>query len=199
MSLQKLLVATNNPGKRREFQQLLAGLPYEALLPADLGLKMEVAETGETYVDNARLKAVAFAQASGLLTLGDDSGLEVAALGNAPGVYSARYAGEGASDADRRRKLLAELQTVPAPRPARFVCVIVLAAPDGRQWEFVGECPGEIIFEERGANGFGYDPIFYLPEHQCTMAELPAEVKNQISHRARAAQAAIEFLRTYVR
>ena len=129
-----------------------------------------------------------------LVTLADDSGLEVDALSGAPGVYSARYAGEEASDADRRAKLIDVLHRVPAPRRARFRCVIAIAQPGGAIDCFEGVCEGEIILEERGANGFGYDPVFYLPEHGCTMAELPSAVKNQMSHRARAAQAARLFL-----
>ena len=184
------LVATTNPGKRREFEALLAGLPGELRFPADLGLMQPVEETGQTYADNARLKAVALAQAAGTIAVGDDSGLEVEALGGAPGLHSARYAGPGATDADRRRKLLQELRHVPPPRLARFVCVLAVALPGGEVSLFEGECRGEIAAEERGLNGFGYDPLFYLPGRRATMAELPSEVKNAISHRARAVQAA---------
>jgi XTP/dITP diphosphohydrolase len=141
---------------------------------------------------------VALGRASGLVTLGDDSGLEVAALDGRPGLYSARYAGHGASDADRRRKLLQELRQTPAPRPARFVCVVAVARPgaDGGLVvkEFEGNCQGEIALAERGANGFGYDPVFWVPEYGQTMAELPEAVKNTISHRARAVQAARGYL-----
>jgi XTP/dITP diphosphohydrolase len=189
------LIATNNPGKRLEFAALLGDLALTYRLPNELDLTLDVAETGLTYADNARLKAVAFAQASGLITIGDDSGLEVDALNGAPGLYSARYAGHGASDADRRAKLLRELSDCPAPRLARFRCAIAIAQPAGPVTFFEGVCEGEIIFEERGQNGFGYDPIFYMPEHQATMAELPSEVKNRISHRGRAVLAAVPFLR----
>jgi XTP/dITP diphosphohydrolase len=196
-----LLLATHNPGKRREFQALLAGLaPGSLRLPADLGLTLDVPETGRTFAENARLKALAFAQASGLPALADDSGLEVEALGGAPGLYSARYAGPGAADADRRRKLLHELRHVPPPRPARFVCAVAVAVPvpggEPRLAEFVGLCPGEIALQERGAGGFGYDPLFYLPDHGLTLAELPLSLKNQISHRARALRAAWPYLQT---
>jgi XTP/dITP diphosphohydrolase len=190
----QLLLATNNPGKLHELVPLLSDLPLHIVTPHALGLHLAVEETGTTYAENARLKAAAFAQATSLLTLADDSGLEVDALSGAPGVYSARYAGEEASDADRRAKLIHVLRQVPAPRRARFRCVIAIAQPGGAIDYFEGVCAGEIILEERGASGFGYDPVFYLPDHGCTMAELPSAVKNQISHRARAAQAARLFL-----
>lgn len=196
-----LLLATLNPGKRREFLALLTGLPPERLrLPADLGLTLDVPETGHTFSENARLKAAAFAQASGLPTLADDSGLEVEALDGAPGLYSARYAGPEASDGDRRRKLLHELRHVRPPRPARFVCVVAVAQPlpgGGLDFvEFFGEIRGEIALAERGDNGFGYDPLFFIPDRGATLAELPDSIKNQISHRARAFQAALPHLQT---
>lgn len=190
----KVLVATNNRGKVRELAEIFADLKDSLLLPADLGITLDVAETGQTYAENARLKAMAFARASGLISMGDDSGLEVDALAGAPGLHSARYAGPGATDADRRAKLIRELHDIPAPRPARFRCALAIAQPNGNVQLFEGICEGEIIPEERGSNGFGYDPIFYLAEYHCTMAELPPEVKNQISHRARAAQAALPYL-----
>jgi XTP/dITP diphosphohydrolase len=196
----ELLIASNNPGKRREYQALLSGLSAALALvvPHELGLQAELPETGATYAGNARLKAVALAQASGRVTLGDDSGLEVAALEGRPGLYSARYAGPGASDLDRRRKLLQELDQVPPPRLARFVCALALAVPGEAGAvsvrEFQGECRGEIALEARGQNGFGYDPVFLLPEYGLTMAELPEAVKNTLSHRARAVQAARGYL-----
>ena len=184
----RLLVATNNAGKVREYGDLLRGLGLELCGLADIGLERQVDETGHTFDENARLKARAYCQASHLLTLADDSGLEVTVLGRAPGVHSARYAGQGASDADRIRKLLAALDGVPwDDRAARFRCVIALAWPDGRLETFEGQCEGVITLEPKGTNGFGFDPVFYLPELNCTMAELPIDVKNRISHRARAA------------
>jgi XTP/dITP diphosphohydrolase len=192
----RLLVATNNPGKIREYDDLLAGLRLDLCGLAEVGLDTDVEETGQTFAENALLKALAYGRASRLLTLADDSGLEVVALGGAPGVYSARYAGKGASDADRYRKLLAALEGVPwEKRAARFRCVIALAWPDGRVETFEGQCDGVIAFEPRGTNGFGFDPVFYMPEHGCTMAELPTEVKNRVSHRARAAALARERLK----
>jgi XTP/dITP diphosphohydrolase len=196
----KLLVATNNRGKIREYKEILEeGLPpeVEITFPAQEGLDLDVEESGETFEENALLKAVEFARASGLLTLADDSGLEVDALGGAPGVYSARYAGPGTTDADRYRKLLGELADVPPEaRAARFRCVVALAGPDGVIGSAQGTVEGEIGFEARGSMGFGYDPVFTAEDyHGLTMAELPPEVKNRISHRARALQAAMPLLK----
>ena len=191
----KLVIATNNRGKFREFADLFAGLGADLLIPPDLGVTLDVAESGETYGENARLKAVACARATGLLSVGDDSGLEVDALSGAPGLHSARYAGPGATDGDRRVKLIQELRTAPAPRSARFRCALAVAGPDGAVEVFEGTCEGEVILEERGSNGFGYDPIFFMPEYGRTLAELPSDLKNRVSHRARAAQAAMPYLR----
>lgn len=192
----KLLIATNNPGKIREYTELLAGLPVTLTFPTQEGLRLEVEESGDTFEENARLKAVAYTRASGLLTLADDSGLEVDALGGAPGVWSARYAGALASDADRYRKLLAALAQVPAgKRCARFRCVVALAQPTGAVDTAEGSCEGEIGFAPRGEHGFGYDPIFVVTGYGGqTMAELPSQLKNQISHRARALAATREIL-----
>ncbi len=185
----KLLIATHNRGKLREYAALLADLPVTLVSPEEIGLsRQEGIERGSTYEENARLKALAYAQASGLLALADDSGLEVDALDGAPGLYSARYApGE---DEDRIAALLRALAGVPEDaRTARFRCVIALATPDGTVQTAEGTCEGRILTAPRGKGGFGYDPIFYLPDRGCTMAELPPEEKNRISHRARAFQA----------
>jgi len=194
----KLLIATNNRGKMREYRELLANLPIEITFPAQEGLTLKVEETGETYAENARLKAVAFAQASGLPTLADDSGLEVDALDGAPGVRSARYAGPNAGDADRTRKLLDALADVPAGRrTARFRCVIALALPDGTIHTVAGTCEGEIGFAPRGEHGFGYDPVFLVAgQGGRTMAELSPAEKNRISHRAQAVAAARPLLQS---
>jgi XTP/dITP diphosphohydrolase len=182
----RLLIATTNPGKVGEYQHLLNGLAYELVGLSEVGITQEVAETGATYEENALLKAREYAALSGLLTLADDSGLEVAALGGRPGVHSARYAPNSPA---RIRQLLAEMQNIPAgERNARFQCVIALAWPDGRAEITTGTCEGQIATEARGANGFGFDPVFYVPEAGLTMAELPEGSKNRISHRARAAQ-----------
>jgi XTP/dITP diphosphohydrolase len=191
--MSKLLVATQNLGKLEEIQALLAGLPVDLITPGHLNL--DIAETGSTYAENAALKAVAYAQASGLPSLADDSGLEVDALAGQPGLHSARFAPwPGASDADRRRFLLEKLQLKPRPWSARFRCVVALASPLGEVRFAEGVCPGEVIPEERGGNGFGYDPIFFIPELGKTMAELDMAEKNTLSHRGRAVQAAIPIL-----
>ena len=190
----KLLVATQNPGKKREYRELLASLEAEIRFPDDLGLHLDVREDGTTYAQNARKKAERYARASGLLTLADDSGLEVDALEGAPGIHSARYA--AGTDADRVEALLDELRGVPwDDRTARFRCVLVIVLPaDDDVYQVEGICEGVIAREPRGEHGFGYDPVFYLPEHGSTMAELPEEEKNRISHRARAVQSALPLL-----
>lgn len=196
----KLLIASTNRGKLKEMQEVLAGLPVELVLPAEIGLQLHVEETGETYAENARLKACAYQAASGLLTLADDSGLAVDALDGAPGLHSARFSPKpGATDADRRALLLQTLQQYPVPQgmpgwPAHFHCTAAIAEPSGKVHLAEGRCDGFIISQERGNNGFGYDPVFFMPEQKATMAELPSAVKNQISHRARALQAAIPIL-----
>ena len=190
----RLLVATKNPGKLREYRALLADLPVTWTSLQEVGLAdMVVEETGATFEENARLKARAYAQVSGLLTLADDSGLEVEALGGAPGVESARYAGPGASDADRYHKLLAALGDTTA-RSARFRCVVAVATPAGAVHTADGVCEGHIGHAPRGDNGFGYDPVFVLAGRDLTMAELSPAEKNQISHRARALAAARPIL-----
>ena len=191
----KLLVATNNLGKVREYEALLKELPLTLTYPAQESIDIEVEETDSTFAENARLKAMAYARASGLLTLADDSGLEVDALGGEPGTRSARYAGQGASDEDRYRLLLSKLEEVPwERRTARFRCVIAVATPQGEVGTAEGICEGAIAFEPRGEYGFGYDPVFYMPEHGQTMAELEPDIKNRISHRAQAAEGAGRIL-----
>ena len=192
----KLLLATNNQGKVGEYRQLLADIPFELVTPSEEGITTVVAETGETLEENARLKATVLAAESHLLALADDSGLEVDALDGAPGHLSARYAGANASDRDRVNFLLSRLKNVPREkRTARFRCVIAIATPQGKVEFCYGERRGVITFEPKGKYGFGYDPIFYLPELDKTMAELPPSVKNRVSHRAQAARQAAEILK----
>jgi XTP/dITP diphosphohydrolase len=191
----KLLLATSNPGKIREYRFLLDSPGYKITTLAEEGIAKVVTESGNNYEQNARLKAISYAKLSQLTALADDSGLEVDALNGEPGVKSARFAGEAANDAERVSFLLAKLNGVPwEQRTACFKCVIAIASPEGRVELCYGECHGIIAFEAKGENGFGYDPIFFLPEMGKTMAELPFEMKNQISHRARASQKARQVL-----
>ena len=193
---EKLLLATNNQAKVREYRSLLQDIPYEMVTPTEQGINTEVSEVGESLEENARLKATALAAESQLLALADDSGLEVDTLGGEPGHLSARYAGEGASDIERINYLLARLKEVSwEKRTARFRCVIAIAIPDGRVEICCGECPGFITFAPRGEQGFGYDPVFYLPGLDKTMAELPLAAKNQVSHRGQAARKACHVLK----
>lgn len=183
----EIVVATRNWGKLKEIQEMLAGLPFKFLTLRDFPSAPEVAEDGETFLDNAVKKAVAIARATGKFALADDSGLEVAALAGAPGVYSARYSGPNATDETNNQKLLLELERVPgASRAARFVCVIVLAAPEGKIITAFGECAGEIAAAPRGSLGFGYDPLFYYPPLRATFSELTQSKKLAVSHRGQA-------------
>lgn len=187
----KLLLSTNNKGKLRELQSILADLPLDLLMPANLNLHLDVDEDGATYAENAAKKALAFARASGLTCLADDSGLEVDALNGAPGLYSKRYSSKpDATDSDRRAFLLQNLTGKPRPWTARFRATVAVAGPEGGVEWAEGICEGQIIPEERGTGGFGYDPIFLLDDMDQTMAELSEETKNRLSHRARAVEAA---------
>ena len=191
----KLLLATSNPGKIREYRFLLDGLGYQITTPAEKGIVKAVVESGSSYEQNSRLKALTYAELSQLTALADDSGLEVDALNGEPGVKSARFAGEFATDADKVNLLLAKLKDVPwEKRTARFKCVIAIASPGGHVEFCHGECRGMIAGEATGGSGFGYDPVFFCPEMGKTMAELPSEIKNQISHRAQASQKARQVL-----
>lgn len=187
--MKQLLIATNNKGKVKELQDLLKDTGIGLVTPAEINLDLDVIEDGSTYAENAIKKAIAFARASGLISLADDSGLEVEALDGAPGLYSARYGsqnGEKLSDKDRRSYLIQSLQDKPRPWTARFHATIAIAIPNGETHLAEGYCEGEIIPEERGTRGFGYDPVFLLSELGKTMAELSMEEKNRLSHRARA-------------
>ena len=190
----KVILASKNPHKLTELSAILSQQGFEIALESEYGLDIDVDETGTTFEENSLLKAEAVMKASGLPVLADDSGLMVDALDGAPGVYSARY-GHKSSDGERTAFLLENMKDVPDDkRTAKFVCVITCLWPDGRKIVARGECPGVITREVHGENGFGYDPVFYLPELGMTYAELPSEQKNAISHRARALQ---EFCRKY--
>ena len=198
MEKPKLLLATHNLAKVRELSSLLSAEEWELVTLEQQDLRLEVPEVGQTLEENAAAKARAYAQASGLVALADDSGLEVEALGGRPGPLSARYAGEGARDQEKINLLLSQLSRVPwERRRARFRCVIAVASPSGRLELCHGECQGVISFEPRGEGGFGYDPVFFLPELGRTMAELSLEEKNQVSHRGKAVRRALEVLRHF--
>ncbi len=191
----KLLLATGNQAKLKELRSLLCDLPYELVTLPEIGIRVKVDESGSSLEENARLKATIFADKSQLLTLADDSGLEVDALGGQPGVLSARYAGENATDSERIDYLLSRLKGVPwEKRSAHFRCVIAIATPHGRVELCSGACQGIITLKPRGEQGFGYDPVFYLSELSKTMAGLPLEVKNRVSHRGKAARKAYRVL-----
>lgn len=197
-----LLLGTRNAGKVREIETILGDIPWQLRSLNEFPHIGVAAETAPTYADNAIAKAQFYARETGLYALADDSGLEVEALNGAPGVFSARYAGEGASDADRRALLLSELARLAevnpsagANRRARFICVVAIATPAGTVLNTSdGVCEGTIIFEERGTNGFGYDPLFVPDGFDQTFAELNDSIKNRISHRARAIRKTREFL-----
>ncbi|OFV88828.1 MAG: non-canonical purine NTP pyrophosphatase, RdgB/HAM1 family [Acidobacteria bacterium RBG_16_68_9] len=195
-----LVIATRNPGKRREFAQLLLGLPVDL---ADLNAFPDaprVREDHESYLENARAKALAVARLTGRPALADDSGLEVNALGGAPGVRSARYAGDEATDGDNVERLLGDLSGVPEKdRTARFRCVIVVADPNGAFLTSEATCEGRIATEGHGSGGFGYDPVFYCPEAGRTFAEMAPEEKNRVSHRARACNGLRPHLSAFLR
>jgi XTP/dITP diphosphohydrolase len=198
MKMTKLLVATHNQGKVVEFAEMLADMAIEWLSLDDIGVTQDVEETGSTFRENSVLKARTYAAQTGLLTLADDSGLEVDALAGAPGVYTARYGGVGLTAVQRYKKLLAELQNVPEPqRTARFRCAIALSAPDGTiLGESEGVCEGIIAQTAAGEGGFGYDPIFFVPQLQKTLAQISAEKKHEISHRGQALRQIEPLLRS---
>ena len=190
----KWIIATNNPGKVREFHKILPPLGIDAVSLKEAGIRLEVEETGTTFEENALLKARAACACSGMPAVADDSGLVVDALGGRPGVYSARYA---ETEKACNLRLLAEMQDVPdEKRQAHYACAIACVLPDGREFTVYGECYGVIAREETGENGFGYDPLFYLPQYGVTFGELAPEIKNEISHRAKGLMAFAEKIKT---
>jgi len=193
--MRSLLIGSNNPGKIQEIRSLLQGLDLEIFSPFDMGIELQVEESGSNYYENARIKALAYAHLSGTITLADDSGLEVDALGGLPGIRSARFVPQkGATDKDRRNYLIERLLGIKRPWKARFFCVVAISTGLGEIQYSEGECHGEIIPEHRGKGGFGYDPIFLIPELGLTMAELSMKEKNLISHRALAILSARSIL-----
>jgi XTP/dITP diphosphohydrolase len=196
----ELLVATTNPGKLVELNGLLSGLPIRLLSLSLLGDNDDIAETGSTFADNAALKATGYARRHGLLTLADDSGLEVEELGGRPGVHTARYAGAATGFTEKMRLLLAELEnTGKTNRAARFVCNAAIAGPDGKiVFSAEGVCSGRIAAEARGTLGFGFDPVFVPEGYDRTFGELSVDIKQKISHRSRAFEQIIPFLRDFI-
>lgn len=197
--MENFVVATKNKGKLGEIREILADFPFRVASMEEVGIGHEIDETGNTFEENALIKAREVSKLCGEIVMADDSGLEVDYLNGGPGIYTSRYAGEGASDADRNKKLLRALEGVPfAERTARFVCAVAVVFPDGRYFTATGTCDGYIGLQPEGANGFGYDPLFYLPEYGMTTAQLPGELKNQVSHRGRALRLMNEKLKEYM-
>lgn len=195
----KLLIATGNQGKVREVRHILAGIDVDLCSLEDFPAVVEAVEDGDSFTANAQIKALHYARQTGQWALADDSGLEVDALDGAPGVHSARFAGSTATDAENNRKLISLLSRVPAEqRTARFRCAVALATPDGILAEAAGAVAGVIVDDARGGNGFGYDPHFFLPEHEMTAAQMPPELKNRISHRGQALRAMLPALRQHL-
>lgn len=182
-----LVVATKNKGKITEIKKVLSAIPFDVVAMSDMGINIDVNEDGTTFEENSMKKAKEICQVSNTVVMADDSGLEVDFLNGAPGIYSARFGGPEATDSDRNEKLLIMLSGVPfEKRTARFVCAIAIAFPDGRSFFVRDTCEGFIGFECKGSNGFGYDPLFYVQQYEKTMAELEMDIKNKISHRAKA-------------
>lgn len=191
--MRNLIVATKNKGKYQEMKEILSGMPFNVISMEDASLDIEIEETGQTFEENALIKAREVSRLTNEIVIADDSGLEIEYLDGAPGIYSSRFAGKGASDEDRNRKLLKLLEEVPfEKRKARFVCVIAVVYPEGDYFTVKGICEGYIGFEPKGNNGFGYDPLFYIPEYGKTMAEMDPEDKHKISHRGKALRLMLE-------
>ncbi|MFR3184708.1 MAG: XTP/dITP diphosphatase [Ruminococcus sp.] len=197
--MRKIIFATGNEEKMREIREILALLPVEVLSMKEAGIQANIIEDGKTFEENAVIKAKAIAQLSEEIVLADDSGLVIDYLNGEPGIYSARYMGEDTSYRIKNENLIQRLEGVPdEERTARFVCAIAAAFPDGTVLTTEGTVEGRIGYEEKGENGFGYDPIFYLPEYGCTTAQLTEEKKNEISHRGKALRKMVEKLRERV-
>ena len=194
--MKKIIFATGNADKMKEIREILSDLDAEILSMKEAGIQADIVEDGKTFEENAVIKATAISKLTGEILLADDSGLEIDYLNKEPGVYSARYMGEHTDYHTKNASLIKRLEGVPdEKRTARFVCAIAAAFPDGRVETVRGTMEGRIGYEEKGENGFGYDPIFFLPEYGCTSAELSMEEKNKISHRGKALQAIKEELR----
>ncbi|HEX3029912.1 MAG TPA: XTP/dITP diphosphatase [Clostridia bacterium] len=197
--MKKLIVATRNKGKLKEIKEIMRDFPFEVISMEAVGLNDDIEENGSTFEENAMIKAREVSRLTGEMVMADDSGLEVDYLNGAPGIYSARFAGPGASDKDKNMKLLGLLEGVPfEKRRARFVCAIAVFFPDGRSFVVRGTCEGIIGYEEKGENGFGYDPLFFVPEFNMTSAEMEPDEKHKISHRGKALRLMAEELKKYL-
>lgn len=197
VAVTELLLASQNPGKLGEMRLLVAGMPFHVVGPRDIGIDEAPDETGHTFIENATLKARYYAERSGLLTVADDSGLSVDALDGGPGLYSSRFGGEGASDEDRNRLLLAKLAGLPAEkRGARFTSAVALVRDGELVFQALETVEGRIAEEPRGSNGFGYDPVFFYPPYGKTFGEIPREMKDRVSHRGKAFARLRAFLTT---
>jgi len=195
-----LIVATRNRGKIREIREALKGLGIRIYALSDFDGVAEIEEDGKSFTENALKKARFYSKVFGKLTLADDSGLEVECLKGMPGIYSARYAGERASNRENNQKLLKEMEGIPlSKRGARFKCVMALVSPDGKEAMTEGSCQGRIGMRERGRRGFGYDPLFILPKYGKTMAQLPLKEKNRISHRGKALRRLRKTIRIFIK
>jgi XTP/dITP diphosphohydrolase len=198
--MEKLIFATGNEGKMKEVRMIMADLGYEILSMKEAGIEADIDENGSTFEENALIKARAISKMAGCLVLADDSGLEVDYMDKAPGIYSARFLGEDTSYAIKNKYIMDKLEGVPdEKRTARFVCAIAAVFPDGAEYTSRGTIEGIIGYEERGENGFGYDPIFYLPDRKMTTAELSPEDKNAISHRGNALRQIKEVIKQYAK
>lgn len=193
--MKRMIFATGNENKMKEIREILGALPLEILSMKEAGVSADIVEDGKIFEENALIKARAICKLAGEMVLADDSGLEIDYLNKEPGIYSARYMGEDTSYHIKNKSLIDRLEGVPdEKRTARFVCAIAAVFPDGKELVVRGTVEGIIGYEEKGENGFGYDPIFYLPERGCTTAELPPEEKNSISHRGNALRLMKELL-----
>ncbi len=194
--MKKFIAATSNKGKLKEIVEILDGLPYEVISMEEAGVKKDIEETGRTFEENAFIKAKEIFDATGQIVMADDSGLEVDFLNGAPGIYSSRFAGEGATDEDKNNKLLKLLEGVPfEKRTARFVCAIAVIFPDGNHFTVKASCEGHIAYKPGGSNGFGYDPLFFLTEYNMTTAQMTSSEKHKISHRGKALRLMVEKLK----
>lgn len=194
--MRKFIAATKNKGKLKEIEEILTGLPLQVISMEEAGVSDEIEETGSTFEENAMIKAKTVFDKTHEMVMADDSGLEVDFLNGAPGIYSARFAGEGATDSDKNTKLLNMLADIPfEKRSARFVCAIAVVLQNGEAFTVRGTCEGFIGYKPEGGNGFGYDPLFYMPEYKMTTAQMEPEEKHKISHRGKALRLMVEELR----